>query len=68
MRYDVLHECDGGLRHFSTVYADDDDAAHRLVAERWLRDEPELRLTVVRVDGDRLTTLTDSTEGALPAK
>jgi hypothetical protein len=57
MRYDVLHECDGRLRHFTTVYADDDDAALRFVAERWLREEPELRLTVVRVDGDWLTNV-----------
>jgi hypothetical protein len=34
-----------------------------LVAERWLRTEPDLRLRIVRVDGDRLTTLTDSTKG-----
>jgi hypothetical protein len=36
---------------------DDDDAARRFVAEKWLREEPELRLTVVRVDGDRLTVV-----------
>jgi hypothetical protein len=53
---DVLHEWDDRLRHFSTVCADD-DAAGRLVAERWLRQEPKLRLTIVRVDGDRLTML-----------
>jgi hypothetical protein len=38
----------------STAYAPDDDAARRLVAEKWLREEPELRLQIVRVDGDRL--------------
>jgi hypothetical protein len=56
MRYDVLLEDDSRPypRHFSTVYADDDDQARRLVAERWLRTEPELRLQIVRLDGDRL--------------
>src|SRR5262249_25969592 len=56
MRYDVLLKCDARPppRHLATIYADDDDAARRLVAERWLRPEPELRLQIVRVDGDRL--------------
>jgi hypothetical protein len=53
MRYDVLHESDGRPCHFSTIYAPDDDAARRLVAEKW--PEPECRLRIVRVDGDRLT-------------
>jgi hypothetical protein len=55
MRYDVLHESEGCLCHFSTVYAPDDAAARRLVAEKWLLEEPDVRLTVVRVDGERLT-------------
>ena len=70
MRYDVLLECDDRPhpRHLATIYANHDDEARRLVAERWLRQEPELRLQIVRVDGDRLTTLTDNTEGMLPTK
>src|SRR6516162_5349220 len=57
MRYDVLLECGDRPypRHLATVYADDDDAARRLVEERWLLTELELRLRIVRIDGDRLT-------------
>jgi hypothetical protein len=61
MRYDVLIESDDRPHHFATVDADDADAARRLVAEKW--PEAELRLRIVRVDGDRVTTLTDNTEG-----
>jgi hypothetical protein len=65
LRNDVLLECDDRLHplHFSTVYAADDDHARRLVAERWLRTEPELRLQIVRLDGDRLTRVTNDTDG-----
>jgi hypothetical protein len=31
-----------------------EDEARRLVTERWLADEPELRLQIMRADGDRL--------------
>jgi len=56
MRYDVLLECDDRPhpRHFCTIYAANDDEARRLATERWLQTEPELRLQIVRVEGDRL--------------
>jgi len=56
MRYDVLFECDDRSqpRHLATIDADDDNHARRQVAERWLWTEPELRLQIVRLDGDRL--------------
>jgi len=59
MRYDVLLEFDDRPHplHFSTIYAANDDEARRLATERWLQTEPELRLQIVRVDGDRLVTV-----------
>jgi hypothetical protein len=33
------------------------DLARRLVIERWLEAEPELRLQLVRQDGDRLVSV-----------
>ena len=62
---DVLLECDDRPHplHFTTVHADDDHRARKLVAGRWLRTEPDLHLRIVRVDGDWLTMLTDSTKG-----
>jgi hypothetical protein len=55
MLYHVLLECDNRPhpRHFAVIDAADDDEARRLVAERWLAEEPELRLQIVRLDGDR---------------
>jgi hypothetical protein len=59
MRYDVLLECDDHPhpRHFCTIYAANDDEARRLATERLLREDPELRLQIVRADGDRLVTV-----------
>jgi hypothetical protein len=54
VRYDLLLESDAGPhpRHFSTIYADADDQDRRLVREKWLEQEPELRLQLVRLDDD----------------
>jgi hypothetical protein len=68
MRYDVLLEDDDRPhpRHLATVYAADDDAARRVLQERWLAAEPELRLQLVRVNGDRLTRLPIQTRRGEP--
>jgi hypothetical protein len=53
MRYDVLFKSDDRPhpRHLATIYAPDDDAARRLVADRWPGEE----LQIVRLNdaGDR---------------
>jgi hypothetical protein len=36
-----------------STYAANDDEARWLAIERWLQTEPELRLQIVRVNGDR---------------
>jgi hypothetical protein len=55
MRYHVLQLGDDRPepRYFSVLDATDDDDARRLVAEKW-GEFPELRLQLVRQDGDKL--------------
>lgn len=63
MRYHVLLECDRpDPIYFAAIDADDDDQARRLVAEKW--PEPELRLQLVRVDGDRLASVPLNVQGS----
>ena len=71
VRYHVLLECDRRPHplHFSAFDAAGDDAARRVPQERWLAAEPELRLQLVRVNGDRLTRLPIQTrQGESPHK